>query len=251
MCGIAGAIAFTDNFAVDADTVTAMATTIAHRGPDDAGAMTGAGIGLAHRRLSIIDLSPAGHQPMPNEDGTVWITYNGEVYNHEKLRPELEAQGPSLPLPDRHRGDRAPLRGGGARVRRAARGNVRAGDLGRPTADTAARPRPRRGQAPLLRQASRRPRLRLRDQGDPRAHPAVRAELDEDAFFDYLTFGFVAAAPDDVRRDREARARRADHRQRRRQPRARDLVDAAAPGACRRGRGRWPTRRWSPRCGGC
>ena len=48
---------------------------------------------LSHRRLSIIDLSAAGHQPMSNEDGTVWITYNGEVYNHEALRAELEAKG--------------------------------------------------------------------------------------------------------------------------------------------------------------
>src|SRR5262249_20564913 len=50
-------------------------------------------VALGHRRLSIVDLSPAGRQPMGNEDGTVWITYNGEVYNHEALRSELEAKG--------------------------------------------------------------------------------------------------------------------------------------------------------------
>jgi asparagine synthase (glutamine-hydrolysing) len=50
-------------------------------------------VGLGHRRLSIIDLSPAGQQPMSNEDGTLWIVYNGEIYNHEPLRRELEAKG--------------------------------------------------------------------------------------------------------------------------------------------------------------
>ena len=70
MCGIAGALAFTDDFAADQATVRRMADTLRHRGPDDAGAVAlpGGRVALAHRRLSIIDLSPAGHQPMPNED---------------------------------------------------------------------------------------------------------------------------------------------------------------------------------------
>ena len=95
MCGIAGALAFTDDFAADAATVRRMADTLRHRGPDDAGAraMDDGRVALAHRRLSIIDLSPAGHQPMANEDGTAWITYNGEVYNHAALRAGLEARG--------------------------------------------------------------------------------------------------------------------------------------------------------------
>jgi asparagine synthase (glutamine-hydrolysing) len=97
MCGIAGALAFNDDFAADAATVGRMADTLRHRGPDDAGAdaLPGRGcrVAFAHRRLSIIDLSPAGRQPMSNEDGTVWITYNGEVYNHAALRAGLEARG--------------------------------------------------------------------------------------------------------------------------------------------------------------
>jgi asparagine synthase (glutamine-hydrolysing) len=95
MCGIAGALAFTDDFAADEPTVKRMADTIRHRGPDDSGAVAlgGDGIALSHRRLSIIDLSPAGRQPMANEDGTVWITYNGEIYNHASLRAALEARG--------------------------------------------------------------------------------------------------------------------------------------------------------------
>jgi asparagine synthase (glutamine-hydrolysing) len=95
MCGICGIVGFTDGFDASERTVVAMCDTIAHRGPDDAGAWTDAAdrVALGHRRLSIVDLSPAGHNPMPNEDGTVWITYNGEVYNHAALRSELEAKG--------------------------------------------------------------------------------------------------------------------------------------------------------------
>ena len=72
-----------------------MRDTMVHRGPDDAGADSwGDGrVAFGHRRLSIVDLSPAGHNPMPNEDQTVWITFNGEIYNHRALRSELEAKG--------------------------------------------------------------------------------------------------------------------------------------------------------------
>src|SRR3954464_1166061 len=72
-----------------------MRDAMAHRGPDDAGlwASPDQRVVLAHRRLSIVDLSPAGHQPMSNEDDTVWITFNGEIYNHASLRPGLEAKG--------------------------------------------------------------------------------------------------------------------------------------------------------------
>ena len=74
---------------------TDMAGRIAHRGPDDSGAWVddGAGLALAHRRLSIVDLSPAGHQPMASAGGRWVIAYNGEVYNHLDLRAELEASG--------------------------------------------------------------------------------------------------------------------------------------------------------------
>jgi len=65
---------------------------IVHRGPDDEGFYVGAGVGLAMRRLSIVDLV-TGHQPISNEDGTLWIVYNGEIYNHEQLRSELEQRG--------------------------------------------------------------------------------------------------------------------------------------------------------------
>jgi asparagine synthase (glutamine-hydrolysing) len=95
MCGICGILATSDQFACDDPVAKAMADTIAHRGPDDGGTWSSRNgrVAFGHRRLSIVDLSPAGHQPMSNEDGTVWIAYNGEVYNHEALRRELESKG--------------------------------------------------------------------------------------------------------------------------------------------------------------
>src|SRR5712664_1736063 len=71
----------------------AMIAMLRHRGPDDEGVWTDGRAGLAHARLSIIDLSPAGHQPMANADETIWITYNGEIYNFAEIRQELEAGG--------------------------------------------------------------------------------------------------------------------------------------------------------------
>jgi asparagine synthase (glutamine-hydrolysing) len=95
VCGIAGILAFNDALALDESTMGRMTDTLRHRGPDDSGTCIRAEerVALGHRRLSIIDLSPAGHQPMANEDGTVWITYNGEIYNHGELRAWLEARG--------------------------------------------------------------------------------------------------------------------------------------------------------------
>jgi len=95
MCGIAGLYNFGASARDERDAVTAMRDAMSHRGPDDAGLWASADnrVVLAHRRLSIVDLSAAGHQPMSNEDGTVWITFNGEIYNHADLRPGLESKG--------------------------------------------------------------------------------------------------------------------------------------------------------------
>src|SRR5205085_1888999 len=70
-----------------------MTQLIAHRGPDDSGHLVRDNVGLGHRRLSIIDLSASGHQPMSNEDGSVWIVYNGECYNYVDLAATLRARG--------------------------------------------------------------------------------------------------------------------------------------------------------------
>src|SRR4029079_18054583 len=71
----------------------AMAGALAHRGPDDEGFHQDGPLGLAHRRLSILDLTAAGHQPMSNEDGTVWLVYNGQLYGFEPQREWLRGRG--------------------------------------------------------------------------------------------------------------------------------------------------------------
>jgi asparagine synthase (glutamine-hydrolysing) len=93
MCGITGKYYFASEKHVDRSTIEAMTDILAHRGPDDSGFFNAGRIALGHRRLSILDLSPAGHQPMCNEDGTVWVVFNGEIYNYKPLRTELEALG--------------------------------------------------------------------------------------------------------------------------------------------------------------
>ncbi len=95
MCGICGILGTTEGFAVSKELVTRMRDTMVHRGPDDGGSwyLPEHMVAFGHRRLSIVDLSTAGRQPMPNEDGSIWITYNGEVYNHVELRKELEGKG--------------------------------------------------------------------------------------------------------------------------------------------------------------
>lgn len=94
MCGITGKLTHHPDPLLPS-LVSQMNGVLRHRGPDDAGVWLGGNgrIALAQRRLAIVDLSPTGHQPMSNEDGSVWITYNGEIYNHPTLRPQLEARG--------------------------------------------------------------------------------------------------------------------------------------------------------------
>ena len=95
MCGICGKLTFNGS-PVEEDLIRQMASVMAHRGPDNDGFYTRQGnvsIGLGHRRLSIIDLSDAGQQPMSNEDKTIWLVFNGEIYNFPLLRKELEVKG--------------------------------------------------------------------------------------------------------------------------------------------------------------
>ena len=87
MCGICGATG-----QVDAEVLRAITDTLAHRGPDDLGFHESPGISLGVRRLSIIDV-PGGHQPIANEDGSVTVAFNGEIYNHPELRHRLESRG--------------------------------------------------------------------------------------------------------------------------------------------------------------
>jgi asparagine synthase (glutamine-hydrolysing) len=95
MCGIAGQFNFQRHEPVERETIVQMARSIAHRGPDDEGFFIAGPIGLGFRRLSIIDLA-GGHQPMSNSEGTVWIIFNGEIYNYKELRAELQSKGHQL-----------------------------------------------------------------------------------------------------------------------------------------------------------
>src|SRR4030042_2975106 len=112
MCGICGKVDFHGK-GIKAKTILKMTNILAHRGPDDEGMVfiregkalemrcadnlpldeTRFEVGLGHRRLSIIDLSAAAHQPMCNEDGTLWIVYNGEIYNFQDLKKQLQGRG--------------------------------------------------------------------------------------------------------------------------------------------------------------
>jgi asparagine synthase (glutamine-hydrolysing) len=93
MCGIAGRWNFRSGAPVDEHAVRRMTELLAHRGPDADGVHVDGPLGLGHRRLAIIDLSPGGRQPMTTADGRLWITYNGEIYNYRELRADLEGRG--------------------------------------------------------------------------------------------------------------------------------------------------------------
>lgn len=103
MCGICGVITYNNNIDGLEKTIKMMCDKMVHRGPDEEGIYLNSRkinsrestpkIGLGHRRLKVIDLSGAGHQPMSNEDGTVWIVFNGEVYNYKQLREDLKKRG--------------------------------------------------------------------------------------------------------------------------------------------------------------
>ncbi|MEW5984372.1 MAG: asparagine synthase (glutamine-hydrolyzing) [Acidobacteriota bacterium] len=94
MCGICGEMTF-DGEPVQRAVMEAMRDTLAHRGPDDSGLHVDPGgtVGLGFRRLRIVDLSPAANQPIANEDGTIWLVMNGEIYNFRELRRRLESRG--------------------------------------------------------------------------------------------------------------------------------------------------------------
>ncbi len=95
MCGICGILNLNDGDEISEELLISMRDTMIHRGPDDAGLYISKNgrIGLGHRRLSIIDLSPRARQPMSNEDKTIWIVFNGEIYNYKSLQKQLKEKG--------------------------------------------------------------------------------------------------------------------------------------------------------------
>src|SRR5204862_3301941 len=92
MCGINGILYKDRQRQVDPALIDSMNKALLHRGPDEGGAHIDGSLGFGHRRLSIVDVA-SGQQPMCNEDGTVWITFNGEIYNYAALREELFEKG--------------------------------------------------------------------------------------------------------------------------------------------------------------
>ena len=94
MCGINGVFHYAQGTA-DRELVERQAWAMRHRGPDDGDVWCEGPVALGHRRLSIVDLSPGGHQPMPNEDGSLWVTYNGELYGWAELRAQLASLKPA------------------------------------------------------------------------------------------------------------------------------------------------------------
>src|SRR4029077_10064817 len=93
MCGIVGKLYFDRQRPIEADLIERMTGVIAHRGPDAGGKYVSGPVGLGHRPLSVLDLSASGSQPMSNEDGSVWIVFNGEIYNFHRLRDYLAKRG--------------------------------------------------------------------------------------------------------------------------------------------------------------
>jgi asparagine synthase (glutamine-hydrolysing) len=192
MCGIAGLVSFTDGFVLDETTVKSMTDTLWHRGPDDGGTLVRReeGIALGHRRLSIVDLSAAGRQPMSNEDGTVWITFNGEVYNHAALRVELEATGHRyrsrtdtetiVHLFEEHGHDCLERLHG-----------MFAFAIWDARSRTLLLARDRLGVKPLYYAQLPHGFVFGSEVKAILEHPAVPCDLDEDAFADYLTYGFT------------------------------------------------------------
>ena len=189
MCGICGILATRDDFDVGEELVTTMRETIVHRGPDDGGSWYSPEhrVALAHRRLSIIDLSPAGHQPMTNEDGTVWLTFGGEIYNHMELRPELEAKGHRY----QSRTDTETIihlyeeEGPGCLERLDGMFHLAIWDSRTRELHLA---RDRLGKKPLYYAQTEGGLVFGSEIKALLVHPAVRPELDEEAFFHYLTF---------------------------------------------------------------
>ena len=149
MCGIAGIVASDALRPDDRQRVLRMRDVLEHRGPDEAGLFVDDQAVLGHRRLSIVDLA-GGSQPLANEDNTIWVCFNGEIYNHAELRKELEQAGHVY----RTKSDTETLvhayeQWGDDCVDPPAR-HVRVRHLGRAQAPSAAGPRPPRREAALL-----------------------------------------------------------------------------------------------------
>ncbi len=175
MCGIVGMLDLNGRRDVSRELLSRINEVQHHRGPDECGLHVEPGVGLGHRRLSIIDVS-TGQQPLYNEDGSVVIVYNGEIYNYQELIPELTALGHRF----RTKSDTEVIvhawEAWGEALRRALSRHVRVRAVGSQSQDAVSRPRQARRQAAVLRVARRRHvPVRLRDQGAAGASGVRRA----------------------------------------------------------------------------
>ena len=190
MCGIAG-FARVGADREPSSVLERMTCAIRHRGPDDFGYYVDPYVALGHRRLSIIDLA-AGHQPMTNEDGSAWIVYNGEIFNHADLRPELEQAGHRYTT----RCDTETILHAyeeyGADCVTALPRHVCVRDLGQRRRDTVLRARPAGHQAVLLLLGWATVRLRFGDQGAAGASGDLGRVRRASSFAEYLAFGYTS-----------------------------------------------------------
>ena len=191
MCGIVGIFDSRARREIDCGLLDRMNESLFHRGPDDGGLHVEPGVGLGHRRLSIIDLS-TGQQPLYNEDRSVVVVFNGEIYNFQELVPELQALGHTF----RTRSDTEVIvhawEAWGAACVRALSRHVRLCALGPQPRNPVSCARPPGRQAALLRAASRRTLdFRLGVEGAARSIRACRARSTRCAVEDYFAYGYV------------------------------------------------------------
>ena len=192
MCGIAGFVALDHDGRADEAVVTRMIGTLRHRGPDDEGVWTSGPVGLANRRLAVIDLSPRGHQPMANEDGSLHIAFNGEIYNFQDLQRTLETRGHTL----RSGTDTETIlhlyEDEGPDCLRRLRGMFAFAIWDR-TARTLFVARDRLGKKPLFYYHDDHWFVFGSEQKALLQHPAVPAEADPEALHHFLGYGYVPA----------------------------------------------------------
>ena len=201
MCGISGFMYF-DGAPVDEGIIRAMSDVQQHRGPDQSGVYLGSGVALGHRRLSIIDLS-SGKQPLANENGTVWISFNGEIYNYMDLRRKLEGSHQFLTRSDTetivHLYESYPstfvsqLRG------------MFAFALWDANNRTMVLARDRVGKKPLYYYLDDQKLVFASEIKSILQHPALKLDVDELAVSDYLSLGYIPAPKSIYRSIRKVR----------------------------------------------
>ena len=187
MCGIAGVLHL-DGEPAQPVLVQRMTDVLAHRGPDGEGVFTDGPVGLGHRRLAVIDLTPAGHQPMATPDGRYVLSYNGEVYNFHELRLALEAAGRRFWSRTDSEVVLHALAEWGLGALARFNGMFALALWDRDARDTDVGSRPLRHQTPVLHVCGRYGPVRVRGEGHNGFVRLISADLDREALLEYFTF---------------------------------------------------------------